>query len=338
MDIKISQMSNVQALSDSDIFPAVQGAVNVKVTAKQIKDYIGAVIGDVSWSAVSDKPFTSVSSSDFDTSGSSLKIADSIKSGLHTHSNKMVLDKFTENSDGSVMYNGQSIAGVSAWSDITDKPFNTISVADFKVVNNELRLASTASGIDFTELANALTTGTLSGITITPDTNNNNFDIMVTGIPEITIDSEGYWNINGERGANPTKAKGENGTDGRGIVSIDKTGTSGLVDTYTITYTDDTTSEYTITNGSGSGGGTTLSEDITLAISTWNSDTKTQVINGLTIDTTKLNTPMPSVASLDEYASCGVYLADETETSLTFKCKTIPSSALIFKLKSEVVS
>lgn len=39
------------------------------------------------------------------------------------------------------------------------------------------------------------------------------------------------------------------GLDGRGIVSIAKTGTAGLVDTYTITYTDATTSTFTVTNG-----------------------------------------------------------------------------------------
>lgn len=39
------------------------------------------------------------------------------------------------------------------------------------------------------------------------------------------------------------------GEDGRGIESIVKTGTSGLVDAYTITYTDATTSTFTVTNG-----------------------------------------------------------------------------------------
>lgn len=39
------------------------------------------------------------------------------------------------------------------------------------------------------------------------------------------------------------------GADGRGIASIIKTGTSGLVDTYTITYTDNTTSTFEVTNG-----------------------------------------------------------------------------------------
>lgn len=39
------------------------------------------------------------------------------------------------------------------------------------------------------------------------------------------------------------------GTPGRGIVSVAKTGTAGLVDTYTITYTDGSTSTFSVTNG-----------------------------------------------------------------------------------------
>lgn len=38
------------------------------------------------------------------------------------------------------------------------------------------------------------------------------------------------------------------GKDGRGIASIEKTGTTGSVDTYTIRYTDSTTSTYTVNN------------------------------------------------------------------------------------------
>ena len=49
---------------------------------------------------------------------------------------------------------------------------------------------------------------------------------------------------------------GQDGEDGRGIVSIEKTATVGLVDTYTITYTDGTTSTFDVTNGQdGTGGG-----------------------------------------------------------------------------------
>lgn len=41
------------------------------------------------------------------------------------------------------------------------------------------------------------------------------------------------------------------GKDGRGIASISKTGTNGSVDTYTIRYTDNTTSTYTVKNSDG---------------------------------------------------------------------------------------
>ena len=62
---------------------------------------------------------------------------------------------------------------------------------------------------------------------------------------------DGKDGTNGQDGKDG--ADGQDGEDGRGIVSILKTGTSGLVDTYTITYTDNTTSTFTVTNGEGGG-------------------------------------------------------------------------------------
>jgi hypothetical protein len=41
------------------------------------------------------------------------------------------------------------------------------------------------------------------------------------------------------------------GGNGKGISKIEKTGTSGLVDTYTITYTDGSKTTYEVTNGNG---------------------------------------------------------------------------------------
>ena len=49
---------------------------------------------------------------------------------------------------------------------------------------------------------------------------------------------------------------GEDGDTGRGIVTIEKTSTSGLVDTYTITYSDDTTGTFYVTNGENGDPGT----------------------------------------------------------------------------------
>lgn len=55
---------------------------------------------------------------------------------------------------------------------------------------------------------------------------------------------------------NFSNLKGATGDTGNGIASITKTGTSGLVDTYTITYTNGNTSTFTVTNGQdGTGAG-----------------------------------------------------------------------------------
>ena len=75
---------------------------------------------------------------------------------------------------------------------------------------------------------------------------------------ELYLDSQFF--IQGEKGEQGDPGldgtDGQDGADGRGIVSITKTATQGLVDTYTITYTDGTTSTFEVTNGKdGSGGG-----------------------------------------------------------------------------------
>lgn len=60
--------------------------------------------------------------------------------------------------------------------------------------------------------------------------------------------------VRGSDGAKGDKGdkgdKGAKGDDGKGITSILKTGSSGKVDTYTITYSDGSTSTFTVTNGS----------------------------------------------------------------------------------------
>lgn len=59
-----------------------------------------------------------------------------------------------------------------------------------------------------------------------------------------------YWQLIAEKGnTGNTGQTGPVGPTGNGISSITKTGTSGLVDTYTITYTNGNTTTFTITNG-----------------------------------------------------------------------------------------
>lgn len=104
-----------------------------------------------------------------------------------------------------------------------------------------------------------------------------------TGIANVSVDTDGYITVSytdgtsqtmstsvkgpkgdiGETGpAGSTGPAGPTGATGNGIASITKTGTQGLVDTYTITYTDGTTSTFTVTNGqNGSGSGTVTQVD-----------------------------------------------------------------------------
>ena len=224
--------------------------------------YNNSPIGD--WNTLTNKPFESFSEGDFVIDKSNVvSIGTSIKNQLHTHDNKEVIDKFSVDTNGNLLFNGQAVkadgidftalSGMLVQGDnITITPntdSNTIIISatipetginftelssmlvqgeNISIVTDESAQTITlnASGIDFTALSTAMTTGTLSGISITADTENSRFNFEVTGIPTIAIDSEGYWTINGERGSNPTKAQGENGDDGYSpSISLVTTGT-----------------------------------------------------------------------------------------------------------------
>lgn len=85
------------------------------------------------------------------------------------------------------------------------------------------------------------------------NTTSNNIFQLVSGTPN-------YWqligNIKGAQGPigptgpmGPQGIQGPKGDTGNGILSIEKTGTSGSVDTYTITFTDGSTTTFDVTNG-----------------------------------------------------------------------------------------
>ena len=71
--------------------------------------------------------------------------------------------------------------------------------------------------------------------------------------PTITISEDGYWVIDGVKSTVLAKGEkgeeGQKGKDGVSIQNIEKTSTSGSVDTYTITYSDGSTSTFKVTNG-----------------------------------------------------------------------------------------
>ena len=183
MAVSISQLTEITDILDNDIFPVT--AVRDKKTTYKVKyntikqsilDSVPTPVSD--WSDITNKPFTSI--------GDGLSID---SNGILSASG---LDFAT--------LSGMIVQGTNM-SIITDSNAKTITF-------------NATGGIDFNALSTAMTTGTQSGITVTADTENSRFNFEVTGIPTITIDSEGYWTVNGERGENPTKAQGEKGSDG----------------------------------------------------------------------------------------------------------------------------
>lgn len=160
-----------------------------------------------------------------------------LENNAHTHDNKAVIDLFTM-SDNKLLWNGTAVGSDYELPIATSSVLGGVKPDGTTItVDSDGTIHGASQGLDFNALSTAMTTGTQSGITITADTENSRFNFEVTGIPVLAIDSEGYWTIDGERGANPTKAQGEKGDDAVSpIASVTKTETGATI---------------TITDGSG---------------------------------------------------------------------------------------
>ena len=107
------------------------------------------------------------------------------------------------------------------------------------------------------------------------------------------------------------------GKNGRGIVSIKKTGTNGSVDTYTITYTDDTTSTFTINNS----GSISLQRQIVPSAAVESSTTASQayaagdyvVVNGVL---RKVKSAIASGGAISDYNSTATTVTGELANSV----------------------
>lgn len=128
--------------------------------------------------------------------------------------------------------------------------------------------------------------------------------VLDVGLSNGTSKTFEYDIVDGTNGTNGTN--GTDGADGRGIVSITRTagtGAAGTTDTYTITYTDKTTSTFSVYNGQD-GTGTAVTVDSEL------SDTSTNPVQNKVIK-----------AALDNVQASGDYVK-YTEQTLTEEQKT----------------
>ena len=110
--------------------------------------------------------------------------------------------------------------------------------------NGEHYYFNVTNGVGIVSIAKTSTSGLVDTYTITL-TNGTTTSFNVTN---------GRDGVDGTNGTNGVD--GVDGVDGVGIVSIAKTSTSGLVDTYTITLTNGTTTTFDVTNGRDGTNGT----------------------------------------------------------------------------------
>ena len=194
---------------------------------------------DLTYDKLSGKPYDNmsddftiaeISNSDTSSTTKQLQLAKTVQDKLHTHENKETIDKFGINTDGKLTWDNTVVG-----SNYTLPIASTSTLGGVKpdgttiTVDDDGTIHGASQGLDFNALSTAMITGTQSGITVTADTENSRFNFEVTGIPTITIDSEGYWTIDGDRGTNPTKAQGEKGADGTNGIN-GKDGASPTID------------------------------------------------------------------------------------------------------------
>ena len=135
--------------------------------------------------------------------------------------------------------------------------FNNMQLGDYVMIastvevedNAKLFTKGESQWIFITDFSGA--TGIRGEVGLTPNiqigtvTQGTSFNVTRTGTNENPVLN--FTLVKGDKG--DRGIQGIQGLTGNGISSITKTGTSGLVDTYTITYTNGNTTTFTITNG-----------------------------------------------------------------------------------------
>lgn len=114
----------------------------------------------------------------------------------------------------------------------------TVTTTDLFVLEQANQAKSLTGQVLIQDLATALDGhGGIKNITL-----NSDYTLTFTLSDDTTVTTTSTQGAKGD--------KGDPGTDGRAITGVSKTGTNGLVDTYTITFSDSTSTTFEVTNGS----------------------------------------------------------------------------------------
>lgn len=158
--------------------------------------------------------------------------------------------------------------------------------------------------------------------------------------------------VNGTDGKNGIKGtkgdpgqNGKDGTDGIGILKIEKTKTEGLIDIYVITFSDDSTFEYTVTNGKDGKDGTgssTGEENIIESIKVNGvaqtvAEDKSVDITVPTVDVDKnyVDTELAKKANTSDIPSLDGYVTDEELTAKGYLTSHQDISGKVDKVKGK---
>lgn len=144
----------------------------------------------------------------------------------------------------------------------------------------------------------------------------------------------GVNGTDGKDGKNGVKGvkgdPGQNGQDGIGISKIEKTKTEGLIDTYVITFSDNSTFEYTVTNGKDGTGSSTGEENIIESI-------KVNGVAQTVADDKSVDITVPSIEGLAKTENLATVATSGSYNDLT-DTPSIPNEYDDTALKNRVVA
>lgn len=140
-----------------------------------------------------------------------------------------------------------NVTNTSGVPSVTVTKTGTNEAPNFDFAFSNLKGNDGQNGTNGTDGQNGVTPSITASASVDGNTGTPSVNVTKTGTDENPVFNFAFSNLKGASGQDGQN--GTNGTNGVGIASITKTGTNGLVDTYTITYTDGSTSNFTVTNG-----------------------------------------------------------------------------------------